>query len=221
MATKKASTAPFSAEERAAMREAAKEQKAALKGAEALQQLLDKVAEMPDQDREIAEKLHALIERVAPELAGKTWYGMPAYTLDGKTICFFQAADKFKYRYATLGFQEDAALDDGDIWATSFAIQDWTPAVEEQVTGLLHRALGKASKEALINGSARWLSLPNPSSHEVSQARPPKSAVPQSPAPRLACQTGLARTAREYANSKPDRRTFACELDPGCVVTRA
>ena len=94
MATKKASTAPFSAEERAAMREAAKEQKAALKGAEALQQLLDKVAEMPDQDREIAEKLHALIERVAPELAGKTWYGMPAYTLDGKTICFFQAADK-------------------------------------------------------------------------------------------------------------------------------
>ena len=141
MATKKASTAPFSAEERAAMREAAKEQKAALKGAEALQQLLDKVAEMPDQDREIAEKLHALIERVAPELAGKTWYGMPAYALDGQVLVFFQGAATFKTRYSTLGFNDIANLDDGAIWPTAYAITKWTPAVEKQVVALIKQAV--------------------------------------------------------------------------------
>ena len=143
MATKKASTAPFSAEERAAMREAAKEQKAALKGAEALQQLLDKVAEMPDQDREIAEKLHALIERVAPELAGKTWYGMPAYARDGKVVLFFQGASKFGARYSTLGFNDTAMLDDGSMWATSYALADMNPEVEKKITALVKKAMRK------------------------------------------------------------------------------
>lgn len=138
----------FSDEERAAMKERAKELKAA-KGrgpragkAAGEKDLLEKIAEMSVSDREIAERLHALITAGMPELSPRTWYGMPAYALDGKVVCFFQAADKFKTRYATLGFSDAAKLDDGTMWPTAFAIQEWTGDNEARLTALLKRAVG-------------------------------------------------------------------------------
>jgi uncharacterized protein YdhG (YjbR/CyaY superfamily) len=95
-----------------------------------------------DEDRAIAERLHALVKAVAPELAPKTWYGMPAYARDGKVVCFFQAAQKFKTRYATLGFSDTAKLDDGDMWPSAFALKAWTRAVEERVGELVKTAAG-------------------------------------------------------------------------------
>ena len=97
---------------------------------------------MPQPDRDLAERLHAVIKEHAPTLAARTWYGMPAYAKDGEVLCFFQAADKFKVRYATLGFQANAALDDGPLWATAFAIVEWTPDVERRVIELVTRAAG-------------------------------------------------------------------------------
>ena len=138
----------FSDEERAAMKERAKELKAA-KGrgprtgkAAGEKDLLEKIAEMSASDREIAERLHALVTAGMPELSPRTWYGMPAYALDGKVVCFFQAADKFKTRYATLGFSDTAKLDDGTMWPTAFAIQKWTVDNEARIAALLKRAMG-------------------------------------------------------------------------------
>jgi uncharacterized protein YdhG (YjbR/CyaY superfamily) len=143
----------FTAEERAAMKERAAEVRAekSAKGrgkagrsdraAQEARVCLDKIAELPDDDRAIAEGIHAIATGTAG-LAAKTWYGMPAYAKDGKIVCFFQPADKFKARYATLGFNDPAALDDGDFWATSFAVLAWTPAVEERVTALVTRSVG-------------------------------------------------------------------------------
>ena len=96
---------------------------------------------MPESDRAMAERLHALIKASAPELSPRTWYGMPAYAKDGKVVCFFQSAGKFKSRYATLGFSDNANLDDGDMWSTSFALTNWTPAVEERVGKLVKKAV--------------------------------------------------------------------------------
>ncbi|HTC86376.1 MAG TPA: DUF1801 domain-containing protein, partial [Candidatus Acidoferrum sp.] len=114
----------FSNEEKAAMREAAKERKAAARRdadeAEGLNDLLAKIAEMPEADRTMAERIHAVITANAPALTAKTWYGMPAYAKDGKLVCFFKPAEKFKTRYATFGFEEAAHLDDGSMWATSW-----------------------------------------------------------------------------------------------------
>lgn len=135
----------FSKEEKAAMREAARERKANLSKAEALQGVLDKIKAMAPADRALAEKVHALVLQHCPELEAKTWYGMQAYFKDGKVICFFQDAEKFKSRYCTLGFQQDANLDDGEMWATSFAVLQITPAIEKQIISLLRRACdGKA-----------------------------------------------------------------------------
>ena len=131
----------FSAEEKAAMKERAKELKAAKSRAAGEADVLAKIAEMPEADRVLAERIHALVAEHAPQLQPRTWYGMPAYALDGKVVCFFQDAAKFKYRYATLGFQDTAHLDDGDMWATTFAIVAMTPAVEAQIVELLHQAL--------------------------------------------------------------------------------
>ena len=140
----------FTAEERAAMKERAAEIKAekgtrgkgkADKAAQEAQVCLDKIAELPDDDRAIAEGIHAIATDEAVGLAAKTWYGMPAYAKDGKIVCFFQPADKFKARYATLGFNDPAALDDGDFWATSFAVLDWTPAVEKKVRALVEKSV--------------------------------------------------------------------------------
>jgi uncharacterized protein YdhG (YjbR/CyaY superfamily) len=104
--------------------------------------VLAKIAEMEGSDRAIAERLHALVQASAPELTPRTWYGMPAYAKDGKVVCFFQGAQKFKTRYATLGFNDPATLDDGDMWPTAFALTQWTPAVEERVGDLVKRAVG-------------------------------------------------------------------------------
>jgi len=133
----------ISDEERAAMKETMKERRRALSGdVDGESDVLAKIAEMEPPDRAIAKRLHALIKETAPTLAPKTWYGMPAYAKDGKVVCFFQSGQKFKSRYATLGFQDSAKLDDGDIWPTSFAVKKLTPAVEEEISKLVKRAAG-------------------------------------------------------------------------------
>jgi len=128
-------------EERAAMKETFKERRRALSGeADGEADVLTKIAEMPEPDRGIANRLHAVIKASAPILSPKTWYGMPAYAKDGKVVCFFQSGQKFKSRYATFGFQDAANLDDGDIWPTSFALKRLTPVVEEKISKLVKRA---------------------------------------------------------------------------------
>ena len=135
----------FTAEERAAMKERAAELRAAgkqgAKKADGLQDLLAKIAEMAPADRALAERVHVTVTAAAPELSPKTWYGMPAYAnLDGKVVVFFQDAGKFKYRYSTLGFQEAANLDDGDLWPVSYALKQWSPMVEKKIVGLVKAA---------------------------------------------------------------------------------
>lgn len=148
MSVKNAQTEPsgFSAEERAAMKERAAELRAegkrGAKKADELQATLDSIAKMASPDRALAERVHATVTANAPQLSPKTWYGMPAYAdTDGKIVLFFQNAGKFNYRYATLGFQDAANLDDGDIWPVAYALQDWTPAVERKVVELVKAAV--------------------------------------------------------------------------------
>jgi uncharacterized protein YdhG (YjbR/CyaY superfamily) len=130
----------FTPEERAAMREHARELKAAKKGEDAEKAVLAAIDKMADEDREIALRLHEIVRAVAPGLAPKTFYGSPGWAKDGKVVLFFQDKSKFKTRYSTLGFQETAALDDGDFWPTSFAVAGWSPAVEKEITRLVERA---------------------------------------------------------------------------------
>lgn len=144
------STPKLSADERAAMKEYLAEQKAQAKraksaneAAENLADVLDKIAKMAPADRKIAESIHRLIAKVAPQLAPKTWYGMQAYFLDGKVVCFFQDGGKFKSRYSTFGFQQDAALDDGAMWPTSFAVLEYNDAVEARITELVMKAVAR------------------------------------------------------------------------------
>jgi uncharacterized protein YdhG (YjbR/CyaY superfamily) len=138
--TDKAS-AGFTAEERAAMRERAREIKAQGEKADGERDLLAKIAEMPPADRAIAERVHSIVTAAAPGLVPKTWYGMPAYAKDGKIVCFFKSADKFKSRYATLGFEEAANLDDGPMWPTSFALKELTAACETKIRALVKQAV--------------------------------------------------------------------------------
>jgi uncharacterized protein YdhG (YjbR/CyaY superfamily) len=146
--TKKAAsteTNGFSAEERAAMKERAAELRAegkkGAKKADGLQAVLDAIAAMAPEDRALAERVHVAVTTTAPDLAPKTWYGMPAYAdADGKAVVFFQDAGKFKARYSTLGFNDTANLDDGQLWPTSFALTGWSPAVEEKVVALVTAA---------------------------------------------------------------------------------
>ncbi len=130
----------FSAEEKAAMKERAKELKAVTDRESGERDLLAKIAEMPDSDRVMAERIHAIVTTTAPDLWSRTWYGMPAYTKDGKIVCFFKAADKFKSRYATLGFEETANLDDGSMWATSWALTKLTATDEAAIRALVKKA---------------------------------------------------------------------------------
>jgi uncharacterized protein YdhG (YjbR/CyaY superfamily) len=143
-ATKKESTG-FSDEERAAMKERAQELKAeARRGADQAEgesDVLSKIAEMPEPDRAMAKRLHALVKSSAPTLSPKTWYGMPAYAKDGKVVCFFQSAQKFKSRYATFGFSDQANLDEGAMWPTSFALKELTAAEEARIGALLKKAV--------------------------------------------------------------------------------
>ena len=138
------STKLFSDDEMAAMTERAKEQKAAARrGADkaaGLEDVLAKIAEMPDSDRVMAERIHAIVTTAAPDLDAKTWYGMPAYAKDGKLICFFKSADKFNSRYATFGFEENAKLDDGSMWPTSYALTKLTAADEKVIEALVKKA---------------------------------------------------------------------------------
>lgn len=137
----------FSEDERAAMKERAAELKSGArrgtgaKKAEAdAQDCLDKIAAMPDGERTVATRIHQIVAATAPDLAPKTWYGMPAYHRDGKTILFFKSASKFKMRYSELGFNEWANLDDGDIWPTVFAVTTMNPAIEKKITALVKKA---------------------------------------------------------------------------------
>jgi len=137
-----AESTTFTAEERAAMKDRSREVKAGKNGkADGESDVLAKIAEMPTADREIAERLHAIVKANAPELEPKTWYGMPAYAREGRVVCFFQSAEKFKSRYATLGFSDRANLDDGAMWPTSFALKELTAAGEAQVVALLAKAI--------------------------------------------------------------------------------
>jgi uncharacterized protein YdhG (YjbR/CyaY superfamily) len=134
----------FTAEERAAMKERAREVKASRRSggkADGQRDLLEKIAEMAEPDRSMAERIHAIVMAAAPDLSPRTWYGMPAYAKDGKVICFFQAASKFKTRYATFGFQPDANLDDGPMWPTAFALVALTAAEEARITALVTQAV--------------------------------------------------------------------------------
>ncbi|MET8045374.1 hypothetical protein ABZU25_31470 [Micromonospora sp. NPDC005215] len=136
----------FSPEERAAMKERATELRAegkkGAKKADGLAALLDRVAQMEPDDRALAERVHVAVTAAAPELSPKTWYGMPAYAnADGKIVVFFQDSGKFNYRYSTLGFQDAANLDDGDLWPVAYALQKWSPAVEKRVIELVRAAV--------------------------------------------------------------------------------
>jgi uncharacterized protein YdhG (YjbR/CyaY superfamily) len=135
----------FTAEERAAMRERVRELKAeARAGAEGVSEeatVLAKIAAMPSRDRAMAERVHAIVMGAAPGLAPRLWYGMPAYAKDGKVVCFFQDAAKFKSRYATLGFSDKAKLDDGHMWPTSFALAELTAADEARIAALVRQAV--------------------------------------------------------------------------------
>lgn len=146
MAEKK-TTSNFSADEMAAMKERAREAKLEAKRAKMadgkaadLADVLDKISKMAPADRAVAEQVHALVTAAAPHLDPKTWYGMPAYAIDGKAVCFFQDAGKFKARYNTFGFNDSAKLDDGTMWPTSFALTEITPAIAKQITELVKRA---------------------------------------------------------------------------------
>jgi len=130
----------FTAEERAAMKERAKEAKRGGK-ADGESDVLAKIAEMPEADRVMAERIHAVVKDAAPELAPKTWYGMPAYAKDGKVVCFFQSAQKFKSRYATLGFSDRANLDKGSMWPTSYALTKLTATAEAEIKKLVKQAV--------------------------------------------------------------------------------
>src|SRR6266480_801275 len=131
----------FTAEERAAMKAYVKEQKAAAQGANMLRELFDRIAEMPAEDRSMAKRIHEIVTTAAPSLEPRTWYGMPAYAKDGKVICFFQSADKFKARYATLGFTDAAKLDKGALWPVAFALKELTAAEEKKIAALVKKAV--------------------------------------------------------------------------------
>ena len=148
MSQKKATRKPaertmgFSDEERAAMKERARELKADQSRAAGERDLLAKVAEMPKADRDMAERIHAMVKATAPDLAPKTWYGMPAYAKDGKVVCFFKAASKFDERYATFGFNDSANLDDGAMWPVAYALKELTSADEAKIAALVKQAAG-------------------------------------------------------------------------------
>ena len=145
--TQTGSAAGWTDDERAAMKEHAAELKraggkGAAKAAEEAQACLDKIAEMPDSDRVVAERVHAIVTSTAPELAVRTWYGMPAYALDGKVLCFFKPSVKFKMRYSTLGFTDTASLDEGTMWPTEFAVTSLSKTDEKTIAGLVKKAVG-------------------------------------------------------------------------------
>jgi hypothetical protein len=135
----------FTAEEKAAMRERVKELKASASKADEERAVVEKINSMSGSDRTMGKRLHALMKATAPDLAPKLWYGMPAYAKDGKIVCFFQDAQKFKARYATLGFSDEAQLDEGGVWPTSYALKELTAADEAKIAALVKKAAGSTS----------------------------------------------------------------------------
>jgi uncharacterized protein YdhG (YjbR/CyaY superfamily) len=131
----------FTADERAAMRERARELKAATDKVEGESAVLDKIAEMPEPDRSMGNRLHQIVTASAPELVPRLWYGMPAYAKDGKVVCFFQGAEKFKTRYATFGFSDKANLDQGAMWPSAFALKELTAKEEAKISALVKKAV--------------------------------------------------------------------------------
>jgi uncharacterized protein YdhG (YjbR/CyaY superfamily) len=131
----------FTNEERAAMKERARESKAAADKADGESEVLAKIAELPEPDRSIAQRLHAIITATAPDLSPRTWYGQPAYAKNGKIVCFFQPAQKFKTRYATLGFSDAANLDEGALWPVAYALKELTPVEEARIVELVKKAV--------------------------------------------------------------------------------
>lgn len=157
MSAQKRSITPtngLSADEKRAVRQAASEGRRTAAGKNTEQDVLDAIAAMDDSDRAIAEGLHQLVLRVAPELTARTWYGFPAYAKDGKVLLFFQFAGKFKTRYGHIGFQHNAQLDDATLWPTAFAITAWTKTNEQTVERLIERALGVAQTSLPLVGDA-------------------------------------------------------------------
>lgn len=148
MPTKQKAGNVWTDEERAAMQESARERKSRARLSPEQereageQEIQAKIAEMPEPDRSMAERIHALVMKTAPSLLPKTYYGMPAYAKDGKTICFFQPKSKFKVRYSTFGFQPDANVDDGEMWPVAYAVAELTPAVEARLADLVRKAVG-------------------------------------------------------------------------------
>ena len=130
----------FTDEERAAMKERAQELKAAVKGADGTKQVLDKLAAMPEPDRTMGRRLHEVVTASAPNLVPRTWYGMPAYAKDGKVLCYFQNAAKFKTRYSTFGFSDEANLDKGALWPVAFALKELTATEETKIAALVKKA---------------------------------------------------------------------------------
>src|SRR5262245_7480472 len=128
------------------MRERAREVKAAARRGSGKADGVAKIAEMPEADRVKAERLHAIVKESAPELSPRTWYGMPAYARDGKVVCFFQSAHKFKTRYSTLGFSDEANLDEGEMWPTAFALKELTSSDEARISALVKKAVGRAAR---------------------------------------------------------------------------
>jgi uncharacterized protein YdhG (YjbR/CyaY superfamily) len=142
---KKAAAKPskgFTAEERAAMKERVKELKATGEREDGERDVLAKIAEMPDSDRIMGEQIHAIVKSTAPDLVPRTWYGMPAYAKDGTVLCYFRSAQKFKTRYATLGFSDRADLDEGNMWPTDYALKKLTKADEARIAALVKKAVG-------------------------------------------------------------------------------
>jgi len=146
MTAGKSAAGGFTAEEKAAMKERARELKAQERAAQDREagekDVLAKIAEMPEPDRVMAQRIHDIVNQTAPNLMPRTWYGMPAYTHEGKVVVFFKSADKFKSRYATLGFEEEARLDDGDMWPTSYALTRLTAADETKIAAMVRKAVG-------------------------------------------------------------------------------
>ena len=140
-AKKSAKTTGLSAVEKAAMRETIAERKAAARGVDGESAVLAKIATLREPDRSMAKRIHTIVTSAAPSLESKTWYGMPAYCKDGKVVCFFQPGNKFKSRYSTLGFQDAANLDDGEMWPTSYALLKLTPADEKRIGALVKKAV--------------------------------------------------------------------------------
>jgi uncharacterized protein YdhG (YjbR/CyaY superfamily) len=140
-APRNSTSSGFTAEERAAMKDRARELKASKNREEGKRILLEAIAKMKEPDRAMAKRVHAIVTAAAPDLAPRTWYGMPAYAKDDKVVCFFQDAQKFKSRYATFGFSDEASLDKGGMWPTSFALMELTPAEEKKITDLVKKAV--------------------------------------------------------------------------------